>query len=200
MEQGAVGFSTGSRYYPGPWADTVELVELGKAVHEAGGIYMCEPRATNLDRAHGRAGVPEALEVARQSGVRLHFAHYRTGPATAGRIDRIMEHIDVAKERGADITFDIYPSPVGSSIPLSLLAELHSGGRPRGDPRRLADPSQRAKIADSLNIEHGAALEVDRSSTYLPANQHLEGMSLRDIAAQREQSMGETLCALLLEE
>jgi N-acyl-D-amino-acid deacylase len=199
MEQGAVGFSTGSRYYPGPWADTMELIELGKTVHEAGGIYMCEPRATNLDRAHGRSGVPEALEVSRQSGVRLHFAHYRTGPATAGRIDRIMEHIDVAKERGADITFDIYPYPVGSSIPLSLVPSSAQEGGPEAILRRLADPSHRAKIADSLNIEHGAALE-ETVFSYLPANQHLEGMSLRDIAAQRRESMGETLCALLLEE
>lgn len=199
IEQGAVGFSTGSRYYPGPWADTAELVELGKTVHEAGGVYMCEPRAANLDRAHGRAGVPEALEVARQSGVRLHFAHYRTGPANAGHIERIMEHIDVAKKRGADVTFDIYPYPAGSSIPLSLLPGAAQEGGPEAILRRLADPSQRASIANSLNTDHESALE-ETVFSYLPTNRHLEGMSLSDIAAQRKQSMGEALCALLLEE
>ena len=80
LEQGAVGFSTGSRYYPGPWADTAELVELGRTVKEAGGVFMCEPRGALLERAHGGSGVQEALEVARQTQVRLHFAHYRTGP------------------------------------------------------------------------------------------------------------------------
>jgi N-acyl-D-amino-acid deacylase len=199
IEQGAVGFSTGSRYYPGPWADTAELIELAKTVHEAGGVYMCEPRAANLDRAHGRSGVLEALEVARQSGVRLHFAHYRTGPATAGRIDRIMEHIDGAKARGADITFDIYPYPVGSSIPLSYLPGSAQEGGPEAILRRLADSSQRATIAGSLNAELGAALE-EIVFSYLPANRDLEGMSLSDIAARRKESMGETLCALLLEE
>ena len=36
--------------------------------------------------------------------------------------------------------------------------------------------------------------------SYLPANRHLEGMTLADVAAQRSQSLGEALCALLLEE
>ena len=53
LEQGAVGFSTGSKYYPGPWADTEELIELCRVVREAGAVYMCEPRSANLERAHG---------------------------------------------------------------------------------------------------------------------------------------------------
>jgi N-acyl-D-amino-acid deacylase len=199
LEQGAVGFSTGSRYYPGPWGDTAELIELGKVVREAGRIYMCEPRAAYLERAHGGTGVLEALEVARQSGVRLHFAHYRTSPATVGQIDRIMEHIDVAKEGGADVTFDIYPYPAGSSIPLSLLPGAVQEGGPEAILLRLTDPSQRSQIAKTLDAEHGGALEETIFSS-LPNNPLLEGMSLRDVAAQRSLSMGETLCALLLEE
>ena len=94
LEQGAVGFSTGSKYYPGPWADTQELIELCRVVREAGSVYMCEPRSANLERAHGGHGVKEAVEVARRTGVRLHFAHYRTAPATAGQVGRLMEFID----------------------------------------------------------------------------------------------------------
>ena len=52
LEQGAVGFSTGSSYYPGPWSTTDELVELCETVREAGGVYMSEPR-----RANARAGL-----------------------------------------------------------------------------------------------------------------------------------------------
>ena len=144
--------------------------------------------------------VLEALEVARQSGVRLHFAHYRTGPATAGRIDRIMEHIDGAKARGADITFDIYPYPVGNWIPLSLPAWIRSGGRARGDPpapRRCLAACHDRRLTE---CRAWSGARGDLSSPYLPANRDLEGMSLSDIAAQRKQSMGETLCALLLEE
>jgi len=91
-----VGFSSGSKYYPGPWGDTEELVALCEPVRAAGAVYMCEPRTANLERAHGGSGVAEALEVARRTGVRLHFAHYRTAPETAGRLDLLMRLIDPA--------------------------------------------------------------------------------------------------------
>src|SRR5207249_2281351 len=53
LEQGAVGFSTGSKYYPGPWAETADLIALCEPVAAAGSVYMCEPRRANLERAHG---------------------------------------------------------------------------------------------------------------------------------------------------
>src|SRR5207244_2837125 len=65
LEQGAVGFTTGSRYYPGPWGETAELIALCETVQAAGAVYMCEPRRANLARATGGSGVAEALEVAR---------------------------------------------------------------------------------------------------------------------------------------
>ena len=94
LEQGAVGFTTGSRYYPGPWGETAELIALCETVRAADAVYMCEPRRANLDRATGGSGVAEALAVARATGVKLHFAHYRTAPETAGRLDH--EHQVIA--------------------------------------------------------------------------------------------------------
>jgi N-acyl-D-amino-acid deacylase len=140
IEQGAVGFSTGAKYYPGPWGNMAELVELCKTVHQAGGVYMCEPREANLDRAHGGNGVLEALEIARQSRVRLHVAHYRTTEETAGRIDKIMEHIDPAKARGVDVTFRQLPLSVWKLNTGELLAEFGSGGRPPGHSRAARRP------------------------------------------------------------
>ena len=47
MYQGAIGFSTGSSYYPGPWTSTDELVELCEVVRDSNGVYMAEPRRAN---------------------------------------------------------------------------------------------------------------------------------------------------------
>src|SRR5438045_1710893 len=69
LDEGAVGFSTGSAYYPGPWADTDELVSLCEVVSERGGVYVNEPRKREVDRAFGNDGLAEALEVARRTGV-----------------------------------------------------------------------------------------------------------------------------------
>jgi N-acyl-D-amino-acid deacylase len=198
-EQGAVGFSTGSSYYPGPWSTTDELIELCKVVREVGGIYMCEPRKANPGRAFGGGGVSEALEIARKTGVRIHFAHFRTSAQNAGKIAELMEEIDQAKAEGVDCTLDIYPYPAGSSIPISYLPGYAQEGGPDAIIQRLKDPGERGKIAHYLENEHYAPLD-EVVFSYLPKNRHLEGMSLPEVSRMRGSSMGEILCGLLLDE
>ena len=201
FEQGAVGFSTGSSYYPGAWGDTQELIELCRTVKEFDGIYMCEPRKANPDRAYGGGGVSEALEITRQSSVKLHLAHYRTGEHTAGKIDEIMGEIDDAKNNGLDITLDIYPYPTGSTIPISFLPGYAQEGGPTAILQRLKNPVERQKIADYLNNEY-ESLDRQLEATiisYHPNNPKLEGMSLEDISKRRKISLGETLLEILLE-
>ena len=201
IEQGAVGFATGSSYYPGPWSSTNELVELCKTVREADGVYMCEPRGANPERAFEGGGVPEALEIARRSGVRLHLAHYRTDPKTAGRIDEQMELIDQAKAHGVDCTLDIYPYPSGSTVPISFLPSFAQEGGPDAIMERLKDPADRKKIVRYLEVEHYYLRPLEEMVfSYLPKNTHLEGMSLPDVAKQRGVSLGEVICDLLIEE
>jgi N-acyl-D-amino-acid deacylase len=199
IEQGAVGFSTGASYYPSIWADTKELIELCRSVHEAGGVYVDEPRLANRDRAFGGDGVTEGLEIARQSGVRVHFAHYRTGAETAGQVATLMEPFDQAKAEGVDCTMDIYPYPTGSSICVASLPSDAQEGGPELILQRLRDGRERKRISDYLEEEHFSPLDEIVFSS-LPKNKHLEGMSLPDVARQRGASLGETLCDLLLDE
>ena len=199
LDQGAVGFSSGSSYYPGPWADTAELIALCETVREADSVYMSEPRKANLDRAHGGSGILEAIEVARRSGVKLHLAHYRTQPGSAGRIDELLAEVDQAKSEGVDITLDIYPYPTGSSIPVSSLPGYAQEGGPSAIIERLKVPEQLRQIAADLEREYYGSLD-EIAFSYLPKNRHLEGMSLPDIARQRGTGLAYTLCQLLLEE
>src|SRR5499433_3584063 len=111
--------------------NTAYLVPNGTLREELGRVYMTEPRRANPERAVGGGGVPEALEIARRTGVKLHFAHYRTHPHSAGQVTQIMAGIDAAKAQGADVTLDIYPYATGSSVPISFLpSEAHEGGPP----------------------------------------------------------------------
>ena len=199
LEQGAVGFSTGSKYYPGPWGETAELIALCEVVRQAGAVYMCEPRQANVERAHGGSGVAEGLEVARRTGVRLHFAHYRTAPATAGRIDQIMALIDPAKREGLDVTFDIYPYASGSSIAVSYLPSWAQEGGPDAILQRLADPGERRKIADALDQDETVPLG-QLVCSYGGKQKDLEGVSLADLAARTGGTMGEALCDVLRDE
>jgi N-acyl-D-amino-acid deacylase len=199
LEQGALGLSSGSKYYPGPWGDTAELVALCEPVRAAGAVYMCEPRSALLERAHGGHGVAEALEVARRAGVRLHFAHYRTAPETAGRIDQLMRLIAPAQAEGVDVTFDVYPYPAGSSIPVSYLPGWAQEGGPDAILARLADPGDRRRIARALDEDPTIPLG-QLVCSYAGTDTALEGMSLGDLAARRGGTPGEVLCQLLLSE
>jgi len=198
LEEGAVGLSTGSKYYPGPWADTEELIALCQVVRDAGRVYMCEPRSANLERAHGGHGVKEGVEVARRTGVRLHFAHYRTQPATAGRIDRIMEHIDPARAAGLDVSFDVYPYPAGSSIPVSFLPSDAQEGGPDAILARLRDPAERRRIAASVEA-HANVPMAEVILSYVSGRPELEGMSLADVARREGRDPGDALCQILLD-
>ena len=201
LEQGAIGFTTGSSYYPGPWTSTEELIEICEVVRDAGGVYMCEPRRANPERAFAGGGVAEALEVARRSGVKLHLAHYRTDPKTAGKVDEHMRLIDEAKADGVDVTLDIYPYASGSTIPVSFLPSEAQDGGPDAIIDRLRDPDERRKIAASLESESYYMRSLEEVVfSYLPKNNHLEGISLPQIAEERGVSLGEALCELLLEE
>ena len=199
MEQGAVGFTTGSSYYPGPWTSTDELVEICELVRDLGGVYMAEPRRANPERAFGGGGVAEVLEIGRRSGVKLHFAHFRTDPATAGKAQEVLALIDEAKADGLDITLDIYPYASGSTIPISFLPSWAQEDGPDAIIERLKNPADRAKIVDYLENEYYYLRSLDEVVfSYIPGDPSLEGLSLPDYAERKGKTLGDALCDILL--
>ena len=199
VEQGAVAFATGMSYFPQSWSDTAEMIELCAAAHRAGGLYVTHLRNVNTDRAFGEGGVPEALEIGRRSGVRVHFSHYRTDAFNAGRVAERLKLIDEAKAEGVDCSLELYPYPTGSSYPISNLPSYAHEGGPDEIVRRLGDPAERPALIDHLENHSPRSLD-DFVFTYLPKNSELEGMALPDVARERGVSMGEALCDILLEE
>ena len=200
IEQGAVGFATGLSYHPQAWSDTAEMVELCEVTHEAGGVYVTHLRDTNPDRGFGGGGVPEALEIGRRSGVRVHFSHYRTSAEEAGRVAERMELIDKAKAQGVDCTLELYPYPSGSSFPLANLPSFAHDGGPDAIIERLQDSGQRGRILEALDAsDRGVRMNASILS-HLPKNSDLEGMSMADIAAGRGTSVSGALLDLLVEE
>ena len=199
IEQGAVGFSTGMSYYPNAWSDTAEMVELCRATAEAGGVYVTHLRDVNTDRGYGGGGVPEALEIGRRSGVKVHFSHYRTQADNAGQVAQRVELIDRAKTEGVDCSLELNPYPSPSSFPLSFLPSYAHDGGPDAIMQRMADPQERSKLLTHLESNPNRPLE-DAVFTYLGQNKHLEGMSLTDVAAERGLRPAEVLLDLLVEE
>jgi N-acyl-D-amino-acid deacylase len=201
IEQGARGFATGMSYYPNSYSDTAEMIELNKVVASLGGVYVTHLRNHETERGFGGGGVPEALEIGRRSGVKVHFSHYRTSAPNAGQVDEIMKDIDRAKADGVDITLECYPYPVGSGFPLAyFFGDFHEGG-PKAILERLRDPRQRAKYVRQIEKMNRDSTMGENSWTYIGVDSHrqLEGMYFCDVAAQRGVSIAEMICQVLVE-
>jgi N-acyl-D-amino-acid deacylase len=108
LEEGAFGMSTGLEYHPGKLAGYDELVALCKAVAQSGGYYCTHSR--NRDTRYF-VGYGEALDLARESGVRLQISHINPKygrPEHAMR--NTMQMIEWAREEGIDVAMDMMPT------------------------------------------------------------------------------------------
>lgn len=197
IDQGAVAFSTGLSYFPGSYADTEELIELGKVLAEKNSIYVTHLRS--VFKGEPFDPVMEALEIGWKSGCKVHFSHFRTGPHNAGKVDELMQPIDEAVQKGLDVTLELYPYGFGASTGVIYLPPWTVEGGYEATLERLADKSLRAKIVADINKNFSS---IDGVLTYLPSgkNDDLLGKTFQEAAKIRGKSIADMLCDLLLEE
>jgi N-acyl-D-amino-acid deacylase len=201
LEQGAVGFSTGLSYYPNSFSDTDELSALMEVAGEFGRPMSIHLRNHNPERGFGGGGVTEAIEVARRTGTKLHFEHYRTQPESAGQVADILEPIDRAKAEGIDITLETYPYPVGSSFPQAFFPSYFHEGGPEEMLRTLNDEDKRAELISRMQ-EVGYGRPSGNMWTHIGSdrNKHLEGMLFDEVAAGWGVGVEEMICRVMAEE
>lgn len=108
LEEGAFGFSTGLEYHPGKMATFDELTALCKPVAAADALYATHSR--NRDKRYF-VGFGEALDLARDSGVRLQISHINPKygrPKHAMR--NTLQMIEWTRDEGIDVAFDAMPT------------------------------------------------------------------------------------------
>jgi N-acyl-D-amino-acid deacylase len=201
MAEGAVGLSTGLSYFPGSYADTEELVRLCETVAACGGVYVTHLRS--VFRGASFDPVEEALEIARRSGIALHFSHFRTRPTNAGHVTELLRSIDAAEADGIDISLECYPYPSGSTTALMFLPPwAHEGGMTE-ILARLMDTHERQRIIAAMPAPiqgaDGTWRSIVVSHLGAKADRSLVGRSIEQIAEQRGLSPEDALCSLLLE-
>ena len=196
MEEWGVGFSTGLAYYPSVYSDTTELIELCRPAAAQGGVFA--PHLRSIFRGEPFDPVQEALEIGRQSGVKLHLTHF--GPAWD------IEMVDQAIAEGLDVTFDAYPYFSGSSMLLALLpAWAHEGG-PDAIVQRLSDRDLRRQIEEEVadirvanRIESWGDLMISHAPSN--ANRALVGLTIPEATEARGFATCEAfVCEILIEE
>ena len=199
LAEGACGFSTGLMYSPGASAPFSELERLCRVVARHQKTY------TTHMRGYGDfliEAVDEQLELARRTGCRLQISHFQAvGPRNWDKQAVALEKIEKAAAEGLDVGFDCYPYLAGSTVLTQLLPQWALAGGIDGLLVRLADATERKRIAGQTNsgLEQGwtnilvAALET-------PANQGLIGQSIAGIAASRGCQPVEVVFDLIKEE
>lgn len=199
MEQGAVGFSTGLSYYPAGYSDTQELIDICKAVKKYDGLFLVHKRDNFcVPRDLGDAEIVRVIE---ETGVRTHMLHYKTSPDTAGRPDTILKPYQDLLNRGADITFELYPYPVGAGFGIVFLPPWVMEGGFNKVIHRLSDSSLREKILEDMagRFELLMSKENIRFCSMKHTKEY-EGKTLEQTSHVRNQpNQQEALLDLLLE-
>jgi len=192
METGAFGLSTGLIYMPCAYAETAELVELCKVVAEFDGVFVVHQRSEADSIV---SSMEEVIEIGRESGVRIHFSHFKVcGRRNWPLIEQVERLLDKAAAEGIRTSFDQYPYVAGSTMLGVILPPwAHDGGTDR-----LLDRLRNAedRIRMSHDIAHGIAGwdnfvdfagldQIFVTSVKTAANADLIGKSLMEIGALR---------------
>ncbi|WP_129840120.1 D-aminoacylase [Streptomyces sp. RFCAC02] len=157
--QGAVGFSTGLIYMPGVFASPEEVRALVAAAASAGLLYSTHIRNETF---HVIDAVREAIGAAEAGGARLEISHLKAmGPENHGAVTEALALIDAARERGVDVTADVYPYTASSTGLVSRLPAWAVDGGVEPTLARLADPPVREKIAAELRARFGRDIDPE---------------------------------------
>ncbi|MDN4075329.1 N-acyl-D-amino-acid deacylase family protein [Fictibacillus terranigra] len=127
MKQGAVGVSSGLVYPPNVFSNKEELIAICKGAAKYDGCFVVHIRN---ESNHSLEALDEVIDVARQSGVRLHVSHFKVaGKTNRDKFEKALEKMDEGRNEGIEITFDQYPYTAGSTVFHAILPPwMHSGG------------------------------------------------------------------------
>jgi N-acyl-D-amino-acid deacylase len=208
MRQGAMGLSAGLIYAPASFAPTAEIVALARAAGRHGGVYRSHIRSEG-DRL--LEAVAEAIHVGEEAGVPVHIHHLKaTGPDNWGKVGDAVRLIQEARERGVEVTADVYPYPAaGTGLRHTLPQWAHEGGR-TALVERIRDPEQRARLRRELLAGEGGdwwiGTAVPGPEAILIASvgadtlRHFEGMRLSEVAEAMGRDPVDALLDLLDED
>lgn len=206
MQQGAVGVSSGLVYPPNVYADKDELIEICKGAAKYDGCFVVHIRNESNKSLEA---LDEVIDVARQSGVRLHVSHFKVaGKINRDKFEASLKKMDEARDEGIEVTFDQYPYTAGSTVFHAILPPwMHSGGTEEM-LQRLQDSQVREKIKTDFlsndDFENWVLTcgweNIIITSVSTEKNRRFEGKNMIEIASYRNVEPAEAAFDLLVEE
>jgi N-acyl-D-aspartate/D-glutamate deacylase len=208
MEQGAFGLSSSLIYPPAAFADTTELIGLATVAARYGGFYATHIRGESDNLIES---LREAEQIGQQANIPVEIWHFKSaGRRNWGRIGEAIREIESARQRGVDMTADMYPYTAAATDLAACLPPTAAEGGLSGLTARLKDPAARAAIRKE--IEHpvarwenlyqlvGGPEGILVTGVRTEGNRKFQGKRLSEIAAARGSDPIDAMFDMLLEE
>jgi N-acyl-D-amino-acid deacylase len=205
FRQGAFGFTTSRDYNPNQYVDPLDILEVVKVVAEYKHPWF--PHTKDVATPYG---IKEAIEMAKQTGVKLHIDHVNVlpnfYPGGANTLHECLGIISAGRDQGVDVTFDVmtwmnYCYPPGSLIHLLRhFCTVYPDKRLEGSEsveefrKAVKHPDYREKVKYTVeNFVHRAAIRygyffrehLDSVMLLNTGDEKLEGKTLGQIAKER---------------
>ena len=202
LDEGAFGFTTGLEYHPGKSAAFDELAALCSAVADVDGLYATHSR--NRDIRYF-VGFGEALDLARDTGVRLQISHINPKygrPKHAMR--NTLQMIEWTREEGVDVAMDMMPTNWNHTAATSMFPAWSFGLSNEELVALMKTKDGRRRLRHNPLPMWQLVVEEKWDRIRLlasGANRDLVGRTIADLTAERNTGSGwDTLFDLLIEE
>jgi N-acyl-D-amino-acid deacylase len=180
LAAGALGLATGLEYDPGIYSATEEVLVLARMAAEEGGRYASHIRSEDRNFWEG---IDELLLIGREVGIPVHVSHVKLAMQRHwGQADRLLRILDSARDAGIEVTADIYPYTYWQSTMTVLFPD-----------RDFQDLDEARFVLQEITPADGLLV-----SRFEP-NPEYEGMTLEEIARERDQEPALTLLELIAE-
>ncbi len=201
IKAGAFGMTTGLEYNPGKASEMHELEALCNVLAKYDALHASHTR--NRDKFYIHA-INEVIDVTRATGARLQISHinpkYGCHDST---MQDLYDNINHAREAGFYVTADVMPSQWNHTGAMAILP-LWAQNIPREELKELLSTEEgRAKLKDNPTPvwQLVAQEKWDRVFQFGGVNtKDTIGLSLAEIAKQKNCTGWEAFCSLILEE
>jgi N-acyl-D-amino-acid deacylase len=205
MQDGSAGLSTALIYPPGTYAKTEEIIELAKAAAQYGGVYFSHMRNESGQLLEA---IGETIRVGEEAHIPVHIYHLKAaGQDNWPLMTKALLLIQSARDRGVDVSADIYPY-IRNGIGLgSFLHPRHYAKGPEAFLPTLSDPKVRLALrkevettSDWENWYHHVGRNWDNVLVVqVPAkvDKRYEGKSVQEIAGLRGADVWDTFFYLV---
>jgi N-acyl-D-amino-acid deacylase len=209
MREGAIGVSSGLIYVPNMYANTKELIELGKVAAKYGAIYTSHVRG---EGAHGVQAIQEAIQISIKANLPAHILHFKVdGKDNWGHMAQQIKTIEEARSNGVAITADQYPYIAAMTGLEQCLPPRYLEGTSQQVVARLKSADARSRIREDISNglpgwednevkSVGGWHGVMVASCQKPENKKYEGQRMDEVAKMMGKDPVDALCDLLISE